>query len=115
MSRYRFALKPKWILSHVFVLVMVLGMVRAGIWQWDRLQQRRDINARVEAVQQEEPRSVEGLAEPGDFGAAADLEYRPVTATGTYLADESVLVDGADHEGSAGAWVLTPLQLDDGE
>ena len=33
MSRYRFALKPRWILSHLFVLVMVLGMVRAGLWQ----------------------------------------------------------------------------------
>lgn len=115
MSRYRFALKPRWILSHLFVLVVVLGMVRAGIWQWDRLQQRRDINARVEAVQQEDPEPVEGLAEPGDFGEGRDLEYRPVAATGTYLADQSVLVDGADHKGAAGAWVLTPLQLDDGD
>ena len=115
MSRYRFALKPKWILSHLFVLVMILGMVRAGIWQWDRLQERRDINARVEAVQQEEPTPVEGLAEPGDFAEGRALEYRPITATGTYLADQSVLVDGADHKGAAGAWVLTPLQLDDGD
>lgn len=115
MARYRFALKPRWILSHLFVLVMVLGMARAGIWQWDRLQQRKDINARVEAVQQEEPAPVEGLADPGDFDEGRDLEYRPVTATGTYLADQSVLVDGADHKGAAGAWVLTPLQLDDGD
>ncbi|MGN6695739.1 MAG: SURF1 family protein [Aquihabitans sp.] len=115
MSRYRFALKPKWILSHVFVLVMVLGMVRAGIWQWDRLQQRKEINARVEAVQQEEPASVDGLADPGDFAEGRKLEYRPVTATGTYLADQSVLVDGADHKGAAGAWVLTPLKLDNGD
>src|SRR5689334_1449988 len=111
MSRYRFALKPRWILSHLFVAVMVLGMVRAGIWQWDRLHERREINARVEAVQEEEPAPAEGLAEPGDFGAGRELEYRPVTATGTYLTDQSVLVDGADHKGSAGAWVLTPLQL----
>jgi cytochrome oxidase assembly protein ShyY1 len=73
MSRYRFALKPKWILSHVFVLVMVLGMVRAGIWQWDRLQQRKEINARVEAVQEEAPAPVEGLAEPGDFAQGRKL------------------------------------------
>jgi surfeit locus 1 family protein len=115
MSRYRFALKPRWILSHVFVLVMLLTMVRAGIWQWDRLQQRREVNARVEAVQQEAPAPVGSLAEPGDFDEGRDLEYRPVTATGTYLADQSVLVDGADHEGTAGAWVLTPLQLPDGD
>ncbi|MCU1371161.1 MAG: hypothetical protein JWO77_2355 [Ilumatobacteraceae bacterium] len=115
MSRYRFALKPRWILSHIFVLVMVVGMMRAGLWQWDRLHERREINARVEAVQEEEPAPVEGLAEPGDFDAGAELEYRPVTATGTYLADQSVLVDGADHKGAAGAWVLTPLQLPDGD
>lgn len=114
MARYRFALKPKWILSHVFVLVMVLGMCRAGIWQWDRLQQRRDINARVEQLQQEEPAPVEDLAEPGDYAEGRALEYTPVTATGTYLADQSVLVDGADHKGAAGAWVLTPMELDDG-
>jgi surfeit locus 1 family protein len=115
MSRYRFALKPRWILSHLFVLVMLFTMIRAGIWQWDRLQQRREVNARVEAVQQEDPAPVEDLAEPGDFDEGRDLEYRPVTATGTYLADQSVLVDGADHEGAAGAWVLTPLQLPDGD
>ena len=114
MSRYRFALKPRWILSHLFVLVMVLGMCRAGIWQWDRLQQRRDINARVEELQQGTPTPVEDLAEPGDYAEGRKVEYTPVTATGTYLADQSVLVDGADHKGAAGAWVLTPLELDDG-
>ncbi len=115
MSRYRFALRPRWILSHIFVLVMVLGMLRAGLWQKDRLEQRREINARVEQLQEQTPQDAQGLAEPGDLDAGRDLEYRPVSATGTYLADQSVLVDGADHKGSAGAWVLTPLQLDDGD
>ena len=49
MSRYRFALRPKWILSHIFVLTMVVAMIIAAFWQISRLHEKRERNADVSA------------------------------------------------------------------
>jgi surfeit locus 1 family protein len=114
VSRYRFALRPWWIVSHLFVLALVAAMVSAGIWQLSRRQEKRDRNDRVEARSALDPVDVQGLAAPGDFDSAGDLEFRRVTATGRYLADEEVLVRSRTMEGAPGSWVLTPLALDDG-
>lgn len=114
MSRYRFALKPKWILSHVFVLAMVVAMINLGIWQVHRLQDKRDRNARVEARQAEPVAEATDLAEPGAYEDADALEFRRATATGTYLADDEVLVRGRSLDGAPGSWVLTPLDVGDG-
>lgn len=115
MSRYRFALRPKWILSHVFVLAMVAGMIVAGLWQLDRLQQKKDRNAKVADRTSEPVADVASLIGPGDDDAAADLEFRAVEATGTYLVDQEVLVRSRSRDGAPGSWVLTPLQLADGD
>lgn len=114
MSRYRFALRPKWIISHVFVLAMVIAMINLGIWQLHRLQEKRDRNARVEARTAQPVAQVSTLADPGQYGQANDLEFRRATATGRYLADQSVLVRGRSQDSAPGSWVLTPLALSDG-
>ena len=41
-------------------------------------------------------------------------EWRVVTATGTYLPDETVIVRYRTHEGSAGVDVVVPLQTTGG-
>lgn len=114
MSRYRFALRPKWIVSHLFVLALVAAMVGACFWQLSRLQEKKDRNARVAARSEQPLVAVETLAEPGDFGPIGGLEFRDVTATGRYLADQEVLVRSRSRDGAPGSWVLTPLQLSDG-
>jgi cytochrome oxidase assembly protein ShyY1 len=115
MSRYRFALRPRWIISHLFVLAMVVTMVNLGMWQLNRLDERRERNDRVEARLAEDAVPVEDLVAPGDDPEAVeDLEFRPVTASGTYLVDEEVMVRARSLEGTPGSWAMTPLQLDDG-
>src|SRR4051812_36619173 len=107
MSRYRFALRPKWILSHIFVLTLVIVMINLGLWQINRLQEKRDRNDRVTARTSEPVEAAEGLAAPGDFAAAGPLEFRRATATGTYEADQEVLVRGRSNDSAPGSWVLT--------
>ncbi|HYF46304.1 MAG TPA: SURF1 family protein, partial [Acidimicrobiales bacterium] len=112
---YEFARRPKWILSHLFVLVLVAAMVVAGLWQLDRLQQKKDRNALVEERLDEPVAPVEevvGAEQPTDEGD--DVRFRRATATGTYLVDEQVLVRNRSFDGAPGSWVLTPLVLDDG-
>jgi surfeit locus 1 family protein len=112
---YAFAREPKWILSHLFVLILVVAMIGAAFWQLDRLQQKKDRNALV-TERQEEPVApideIVGADQPTDVGG--DVRFRRSTATGTYDVAEEVLVRNRSFDGAPGSWVLTPLLLDDG-
>lgn len=114
MSRYRFALRPRWILSHLFVGALVAAMATAGLWQLDRMAERRDRNETVEARTAEPEVDAADLPAPGDFAAADPVEYRRATATGRYLTNDEVLVRSRSRDGTPGSWVLTPLLLADG-
>jgi len=112
---YRFALRPLWILSHVFVLACILGMFRAGLWQLDRLQQRRALNETVAARAEEPPVSLAEAADLAEADGVEGVEYRPVEIDGVYLPDEQVLVRNRSQNGSPGYWVLTPMRDADGQ
>ncbi len=111
----RFWLRPKWLVGHVLVIVLVVAFANFGFWQLRRLDERRDVNAVVEA---RSSLAVQPLDEvvPADagLGDVGELPYRRVTARGTYDADASVLVRSRALEGRPGFHVLTPLVLDDG-
>lgn len=108
---YRFALRPLWILSHLFALACVVAFVALGLWQLDRHDQRAERNATVAARADLTPVPVgDALAEADDPDA---LQFRTVSATGTY-GDGDLLVDNRSKDGLPGAWILTPLVLDDG-
>ncbi len=112
---YRFLLKPRWIVSHVLVLTLVVVMVNLGLWQLHRLDQKRDLNALIESRTEAPVQPLdEVLPASADFDDADEVVFRPVTATGTYLAEDEVVVRGRSYEGRSGAWILTPLRLDDG-
>ncbi len=112
---YRFALRPWWIVSHLFVLALVVAFVNLGFWQLRRLDERRDRNAELVARLAEPTQDVATLVPDG--GAAPDgdqVDDRRVTATGTYRGDEAVLIRGRSLHDSPGSWVVVPLELPDG-
>ena len=94
MSRYRFALRPKWILSHIFVLALVVAMISAGFWQLRRLDEKRERNERIETRTAQPVVPVEDLMGVGntDTDGVGEVEYRRVEAVGEYLLDDQVLV-----------------------
>lgn len=118
---YRFALRPAWILSHLFAIASVIAFVLLGIWQLDRHDQRAARNATIEARAARPVVPVtDALAEAGcpawpDCGDAPvdGLRFRDVSAEGTY-GEDVLLVDNRSKDGLPGAWVLSPLQLGDG-
>lgn len=113
---YRFLLRPRWIAFHLLCLVAVLGMVSLSFWQWDRLAVRKDFNSDVRA-RSEAPLVDLTSLDMSDASIGDDtneLEWRAVVATGTYLADEQVLVVNRSQDGRAGTNVVTPLRLSDG-
>lgn len=114
---YRFLLRPRWIGFHVLVVGAVVLMLNLGFWQLRRLDERSEFNATVTERIEQEAVPVEALVDelgdaPGTDDAEA-VEWREVTASGTYLADQ-VLVFNRSQGGRAGDNVLTPLVLDDG-
>ena len=115
MARYRFALRPKWILSHLFVVVLVVTMVNLGFWQLRRLHEKQAFNARVSA-RSEDPVAPIGrvLGARSSFDDGRAVEFRRVTATGRYRPDQQLLVRSRSLDSAPGSWVMIPLEMADG-
>ena len=109
---YRFLLRPKWIGFHLLVLAAIVAMINLGFWQLRRLDQRQAFNAVVEARYDEPAVPLDDLVSPGIDPEL--VEWRPVSASGTYLPDEQILIVNRSQNGRAGFNAVTPLRLDDG-
>ena len=51
---YRFALRPGWILSHLFVIALAVTLATLGFWQLRRLDEKQSFN-RVMSARMAEP------------------------------------------------------------
>lgn len=93
----------------VLVVIAAVVCVRLGLWQLDRLDQRRARNALV----------TERLALPpveltGTDGDPAELAFRRTLLRGEWDEDRTIVLAGRAHQGSPGVHVLTPLLLEGG-
>lgn len=100
----------KWILTTLIVFAGTALCARLGIWQLDRLDQRRMANAHFESVRAMPTLELAG-ATTEDLTAQ---EYRAVTARGVYDFEHQVALRNRDHDGVLGYHLLTPLVLGDG-
>ncbi len=102
----------KWLLFTVLVLAAAGVCVRLGIWQLDRLKQRRAFNSHIYAV-----RAMAPVKLPADAGMEdlPDMQYRPVTATGTYDFARQVAIRNQYNNGQYGYRLLTPLVMQGGQ
>ena len=113
---WKFARRPGWILSHLFVLACVVTFIFLANWQLNRLHGRRDVNRLIQAREQANPDPLDSLI-PATATAddAADLVYRRVTVTGHYDTANQVLIRNRTRNNSdPGWWLMTPLVSDDG-
>lgn len=114
---YRFLLKPRWILSHLFVLVVVVTMINLGFWQLSRLDERKAANTVVTNAMKQSPQSLAAVLPEGTAATTEEMkavDYQPVYVTGTYRPDQQVLVTNRTNNGAPGYWVVTPLVQSDG-
>jgi surfeit locus 1 family protein len=111
----RFVFTPRWIALLLFVLLVAGVCIRLGIWQLDRLDQRRTFNAQVTSGLAAEPVPLDAVLPPGRDPDGLDaLAYRRVEVTGTYDPAHEVLLFGRALDGEPGHHVLTPLVTADG-
>lgn len=97
-------------LSHLFVLAMVVTMINLGFWQIRRLDQRQDRNSEISAIVEAEPQAIEMLL------ALPTLppDHTPTLVVGRYLDEHSFLVANRTYETEPGNWLVTPMELSDG-
>lgn len=112
---YSFARRPKWVLSHVLVLALLLAMLIAGVWQINRHGSRGERNELVRARVAESAVPLAMVAPPGsDPSVGDDEQFRRVTVTGEYRVEDEVLIRNRTLDGAPGWWVLTPFVTIDG-
>ncbi|WP_420641400.1 SURF1 family protein [Candidatus Leptofilum sp.] len=111
MNLLRKLFSRRWLGGTLLVLVAVGLFVRLGIWQLDRLEQRRAENAALQAVLDLPPLD---LAEPLPDGPEA-LENRLATVSGWYdFANERVILL-QPWQGRPGVQLITPLMIEGGD
>ncbi len=101
----------KLVASVVLFLAALALLLALGTWQVQRLHWKEALLADIAERQVAAPvplSEIEAMA-----AAGTDIEYRRVTATGTFLNDKERHFF-ATYEGMTGFYVYTPLQLADG-
>ena len=88
------------------VLLGVVVLCRLGIWQLDRLAQRRAVNAALKERMAAPP-----VALTKALAGAADQEYRRVEVRGVFDPSQEIVQRNRALDGSPGVHVLTPLRL----
>ena len=101
-------LSRRWLFATLLALAAVAVMGRLGIWQLDRLEARREFNARV-IEQQEKPRLIVD-AESVELDLYS-MEYRDVVVRGHYLPEDEIVVRNQNWQGKLGVQLFTPLLI----
>lgn len=109
----RFLFSRRWALFAVTVAVLAYGCYLLGEWQFHRMDERRTTNAQTEKNLEVAPVPVDEILEPGRGPRRSD-EWRRVTATGRYLAEDSLVIRYQTRDGASGVDIVTPLRTGDG-
>lgn len=99
-----------WWKTTLLVIAAVLVMARLGIWQLDRLEQRRSFNTRVQS-QIDQPVLDLNKSIQHSTDDLNGMEYRDVTVTGEYDPGGEVVLRNQVWENQHGVHVLTPLTI----
>lgn len=100
----------KWILTTLLVLAGTALCIRLGIWQLDRLEQRRAFNHQVESMRamqaldlnQDQPQNI------------SEMEWRAVTVEGEYDFTNQIALRNQYFENEYGYHLMTPLRFNGG-
>jgi len=99
-----------WLLATLLVFAGTAFCIRMGIWQLDRLEQRRAFNSQVETM-----RAMELLDLNQNLPADIDsMEWRAVTVTGEYDFENQVALRNQFNGAQYGYHLITPLRFSGG-
>jgi surfeit locus 1 family protein len=104
----RAILSRRWWKATLLVILAMGVMVRLGIWQLDRLAQRRAFNARVLAQINRSPLTLKGSNMNQDL---VNMEYREIIVEGIYDFSQQVVLRNQAWNNQIGVHLITPLHI----
>lgn len=96
------------------VVIIASVCVRLGFWQLDRLEQRREANARIAAAASLPPLPLDRSGIAAIYLDPDGHLYRGATASGSFDHSGEVLLRGRSYDGRPGVHLVTPFRLDEG-
>src|SRR6185436_19187505 len=95
----------------IFIVAVPVALlfVRLGLWQLDRLGQRRALNASLDSTRALSPLDI-STNPPGELP-----RFRRVEARGAFDFDHQVVIDARSFDGVPSVVVVTPLRLQSGK
>lgn len=102
------ALHPRYWGAHLLALVLVAAAAGLGWWQYDSWQARRDAEA-VDLTRAEPLALIDVMGPDDPF--PGDRVGQPVDVQGTWIDAGTVFVEGREHEGREGYWMVVPLAV----
>lgn len=103
-------LTPRWILSHLFALTLIVAFIGAGLWQINRLGERQEQNALAESRM-----NTAVLLDDVRDADADSLEFRRVQVAGRFDPASEILIANRSNDGAAGFWIWTNFITDAGD
>ena len=99
----------KWLLTTLLVLAGTALCIRLGIWQLDRLEQRRAFNAHFEAARAQIALNL-NREQPENI---TDMEWRAVRVSGEYDFENQIAIRNQYNGDQYGYHLLTPMRFDE--
>jgi surfeit locus 1 family protein len=90
----------------VIAAAIALGCVRLGIWQLDRREQRRAMNARIESRMSAPPMNAAAVERD-----TTESRFATVVVSGAPDYENELLLTHRGHDGAPGVDVLTPVRM----
>lgn len=114
MNSWRFALSGRWLgyLGVAVVFAIVCGFL--AHWQWARHEEKMLVAEQLDRNYDAAPVPLTDLV-PDPERLDPDVEWRPVTLTGRYLAEDELLVRNRPFNGQPGFEVLVPFRTTAGD
>jgi surfeit locus 1 family protein len=104
----RTLINRRWWWTTLLVIVGVIVLARLGLWQLDRLDQRRARNAAyLEQIEAEPITLADELLRTDPAG----LKDRPARAKGQFDLDHQLIITQQNYKGQPGAYLVTPFRI----
>lgn len=100
-------LSKRWIIVTLLAIVGIGVMIRLGIWQLDRLEQRRTFNEQVLSVRDKPPLELAEQSGPVQLNET----YRQAMAVGEYDYANEIILSNQSYRDQLGVHLLTPMKL----
>ena len=98
----------RWLLTTLLVILAMGVMARLGIWQLDRLSQRRAFNSRVQAQLDQSELDLTGENLNANL---AGMEYRSIRVVGQYDHSQQIALRNQYWQNQWGVHLVTPLHI----